>query len=119
VRTKIPIAAAAALMALVPVAACGDDDDATAPEGAIEVVALDELAFDEERYEAEAGTVTFFYRNAGRLPHTLLIRGVDDFRLVVGRTDQGSVELDAGTYELYCDIPGHEQGGMVAALEVS
>jgi plastocyanin len=111
---------AAAVVGLVPAAACGDDGEpASVPEGALEVVALDSLDFDRDSYSADAGEVTFFYRNEGRLPHTLLVRGVDGFKLQVGDTDQGSVDLEAGSYELYCDIPGHEQGGMVADLEVS
>jgi plastocyanin len=120
VRSQTLAAGVAALTVLLPAAACGDDDSPqTAPPGAIEVLAYDNLSFDQDRYEAQAGTVTFFYRNEGRLPHTLLVHDVDDFELRVGNTDQGSVDLEAGTYELYCDIPGHEQGGMVAELEVT
>jgi plastocyanin len=118
VATRTGITIGAALLGLASIAGCGDDGEVAAPEGALEVVALDSLAFDQERYQAEAGQVTFFYRNGGRLPHTLLVRGVEGFRLAVGDTAQGSVELDTGAYEIYCDVPGHEQGGMVADLEV-
>ena len=123
-----PLTLAAASAALVLLAACGgDDDDATsdadrAPsaDGVVSVVAED-IDFDADSYEAEAGTVTFEYANEGAIEHTLLIDGIDGFGLVVesrGDTDQGSVELEAGTYRLYCDLPGHEQAGMVADLEV-
>lgn len=112
------LAAAAAL--IVPLAACGDDDTGPGtPEGAVEVVGNDDLTWNEDTYTAEAGEVTFVLRNGGSLPHTLLIQGVEGFKLSVGNRDEGSVELEAGSYEIYCDVPGHEQAGMVADLEVS
>jgi uncharacterized cupredoxin-like copper-binding protein len=115
-------------MALVPLlAACGDDDstttsEPTAPAGdgpTLVVGAQDDLTFDEDAYEVDAGDVTFIYRNEGSVAHTLLIDGVDGFKLSVGREDKGSVELEPGTYELYCDVPGHEAAGMVAELIVT
>lgn len=119
-----------ALLALVPVAACGDDDgaspDTTAASGSsaegqtITVPALDSLEFGDDQYTATAGEITFVYENEGSLPHTLLIDGVseDDFFLEVGDTDEGSVELEAGEYVLYCDVPGHRSAGMEADLVV-
>jgi plastocyanin len=105
---------------------CAGDDDATSPddgqgtEAAVAVVAED-IGFDEEVYEAAAGTVAVEYRNEGALAHTLVIEGVDDFGLEVPGNadhDEGSVELDAGTYTLYCDVTGHREAGMEATLEV-
>ena len=128
-RRTLAIAALAAL----PLAACGGDDDgggegsgtgtgsASAPaEGAITVGALDSLAFDSDSYTASAGEITFIYENEGSLPHTLLVEGVpeDEFKLEVGDTDEGSVELEAGEYVLYCDVPGHQSAGMEATLTV-
>jgi plastocyanin len=117
---------AALVTALVLLAGCGDDDTAdqqAAPsggEGVVTVVAED-VAFGAATYEADAGTVEVEYVNEGVIQHSLLIEGVDDFRLAVdsrGDTDRGSVELEPGSYVLICDIPGHEQAGMVADLEV-
>ena len=128
-RTIFCLAGALALAA--PLAACGDDDDTTSPPSSaatdggggegntVTVVANDDLSFGEDAYEATAGEVTFVYENSGSIAHTLLIKQVDDFKLAVGDTDEGSVELEAGTYELYCDIAGHEAAGMVADLTVS
>lgn len=124
-RDLIRAAAVAAAVAL-PLAACSDDDgdadggSTSAPEGAITVVALDSLEFDQDAYEATAGEVTFVYENDGSLPHTLLVDGIDadEFKLSVGDTDQGSVELEAGEYVLYCDVPGHREAGMEADLTV-
>ena len=117
---------AALVAALVLLAGCGDDDTADpsgAPsggEGVVTVVAED-VAFGADTYEADAGTVEFEYVNEGVIQHTLVIEGVEDFKLEVetrGDVDRGSVELDAGSYVLICDFPGHEQAGMVADLEV-
>lgn len=62
------------------------------------------------------------YRNAGNIAHSLVLEDVEGSRLEVnanGDEDRAAVELDAGTYTLYCDIPGHREGGMEAPLEVS
>ena len=108
--------------------ACGDDDE-TEPSGpgapggggdgsSVTVGALDSLEFDADRYEARAGTVEFTYENEGSITHTLLIEGIDGFKLAVGDTDTGSVELEPGTYTLYCDVAGHQEAGMEAELTV-
>jgi uncharacterized cupredoxin-like copper-binding protein len=58
----------------------------------------------------------------GSLTHTLLIKDKNGFKLQVsgrGDTKTGTVNLPAGSYTLYCDIPGHEQAGMKATLTVS
>ena len=125
-RTLLCCAGAALLFA--PLAACGDDDDTTSPSttsgsggsgGAeLTVGAQDRLRFDAESYEVAAGEVHVVYRNEGSVPHTLLIDGVDGFKLSVGDTDEGDVELEPGTYKLYCDVAGHEAAGMVAELTV-
>lgn len=121
-----PLAIAAASAAFVLLAACGGDDtggDGAASEpaaGAVTVVAED-VDFGADRYDAEAGTVELRYENEGAIEHSLVIEDVDGFRLLVetrGDVDEGRVDLEAGTYRLICDIPGHEQAGMVADLEV-
>ena len=87
--------------------------------GTVTVVAQDTLRFDRDDYTASAGEVTIEYENGGNLTHTLLIDGVDDFKLSVassGDTDEGTVELEPGDYRIYCDIPGHES--MEATLTV-
>jgi plastocyanin len=85
----------------------------------VTVVAQDSLSFDRDEYTASAGEVTIDYENSGNLTHTLLIDGVDDFKLTVtssGDTDEGTVELEPGDYRIFCDIPGHES--MEATLTV-
>lgn len=125
------LVATAALVAL-PLAACGDDDEesdggepaAPTMDGAVSVVAESITGFDSERYETAAGEVSFVYENEDGIPHTLVIEEIsaDEFKLGVsseGDTDEGAVELEAGDYTLYCDVPGHRDAGMEATLSVS
>jgi plastocyanin len=128
VKRQLVIGALA--VAAVVVAGCGGDDDdggqggngLTSQSGdgrALTVVALDTLAFDQDSYTASAGEVEIDYENGGSIVHTLLVDEVDDFKLQVntnGDTDTGTVELEAGEYRLYCDVPGHTS--MEATLTV-
>jgi uncharacterized cupredoxin-like copper-binding protein len=63
--------------------------------------------------------VEFTYENQGSVAHTLLIKGKSGFKLSVGDTDTGTIELEAGGYTLFCDVAGHEAAGMKADLTVS
>ena len=123
-RTPLAIAAASLVLAL-PFAACGGDDDTAEPPtsgGAaaseLTVHAKDTLKFDKTSYTAKAGTIDVSYVNDGSVNHTLLIKDVDDFELKVPGTNEGTVDLEAGTYTLYCDVAGHEAAGMEAELTV-
>ena len=71
-----------------------------------------DIQWTEDSYSAAAGEVTFVLENADSIRHTLVVDGVDEdtFKLEVaseGDTDEGSVELEAGDYEVFCDVPGH------------
>jgi plastocyanin len=111
-----------ALALTASISACGGSDDPTpAPSdgAAITVHAKDALKFDKTAYSTKAGSVDVNYVNDGRIDHTLLIEGVKGFKLRMGGKDEGTVDLKAGTYTLYCDLPGHEGAGMKATLTVS
>jgi plastocyanin len=76
-----------------------------------------------------AGTAIVQLVNAGQDAHDLHVRpaagGADV--LAIGAVDpqvgdtvaSGSATLAAGTYTLYCSLPGHEQAGMHATLTVN
>lgn len=107
----------------LPLAACGGSDDGasgcTPVDDELTVHAKDSLEFDAEEYEASAGCIEVTYENDGSQTHTFLVKGKGGFKLSVGDTDTGTVELPAGTYEVFCDVAGHEAGGMKADLVVS
>ena len=119
-RPLLSLAAVAALT--VPLTACGgSDDDASGCSPAtsdLAVGAKDDLKFDAERFEADAGCIEVTYTNEGNIAHTLLVKGESGFKLSVGDTDTGNVDLPAGTYVLFCDVSGHEAAGMEAELVV-
>jgi plastocyanin len=103
------------------VAACSSDDGASGCSPAtaeLAVGAEDDLRFDADRYETSAGCIEVTYTNNGNVSHSLLVRGKSGFKLNVGDVDKGTLDLPPGSYELYCDVAGHEAGGMVADLEV-
>jgi plastocyanin len=88
-----------------------DDTDAPAGGDAVTVVAED-IEWTEDSYTATAGEVAFVLENQDSIRHTLVIDGVDEdtFKLESGgsdESDEGSVELEAGEYEIFCDVPGH------------
>jgi plastocyanin len=99
-------------------AACGGGSSApaeTVPSGAFVVKAVPTLRFDATEYgPIAAGEITFGYVNEDSVRHTLIIakddQKVPNFKLVInkkGDVDSGPVTLDAGTYTLICDVPGH------------
>jgi plastocyanin len=119
-RTLLPLATAMALG--ITLTACGgSDDDAsecTPVDSELEVGAEDSLTFDSDSYEAGAGCIEVTYTNNGDTTHNLLIDGKSGFKLTVGDVDTGTVELAAGSYELYCDVAGH-RATMTADLSVT
>lgn len=117
-----------AVLATIVLAGCGGEDDpdrlaatnTKAGGTGVEVVAED-IRFDAESYEASAGAVDVRYHNDGSINHTLVIEDVDGFKLEVasnGDDDRGTVDLETGTYAIYCDVAGHRGAGMEATLEV-
>jgi plastocyanin len=121
-RSPLLRALVGAVVAAVAVAGCSGDDSAAVPDPNAQVAVLaSDNHFDADTYTAHAGDVTFSYVERGHIPHTLLIEGVDGFKLEVrpsDKVDDGSVQLAPGTYTLYCDVPGH-RATMHAQLDVS
>jgi uncharacterized cupredoxin-like copper-binding protein len=113
---------------LALLAACGGGGTSapaeTLPADAFVVTAVSGLRFDAETYgPVTAGSIVFGYKNDDSIRHTLILAKDDtkvpNFKLVVakkGDVDSGPVTLDAGTYTIICDVPGH--GNMRASLTV-
>jgi plastocyanin len=140
-RAGVVLAAAA-----LAIAGCGEDDDsaeasrsAPAPEAEAEVgpegggpeaeadltVEAHDVDFDRDEYRLAPGEQRVSYVQEGDIRHTLLVEttdgaAVDGFVLEVddSPSDAGTVDLEAGRYTFYCDVAGHREAGMEAALVV-
>jgi plastocyanin len=72
----------------------------------------------------KGGNYTFDVKNAGKISHDLAITGpgISGTQktplLSAGGTGKLTVALTAGTYTLFCTVPGHKAAGMVAKLSV-
>jgi plastocyanin len=88
------------------------------------VKAVSGLRFDKESYgPVKAGEVLIGYSNEDSIRHTLILAKdnmkVPNYKLVIakkGDVDSGSVTLEAGSYQVICDVPGH--ANMRATLTV-
>ncbi len=73
---------------------------------------------------AAAGKVTFVVENTGKIQHDLALEGAGvpastkTPLISPGQSAKLTVTLAAGTYTLYCTVPGHRAAGMVAKLVV-
>jgi uncharacterized cupredoxin-like copper-binding protein len=133
----------ALLMLALAVAGCGGDDDngddeaappapppPAATGGAGGATTLEnpadaggDLAFQKDSLTAPAGEVMLVMENPSSVEHNIAVKGdgVDEKGEVVGQgeTSEVSVTLEAGEYEFYCSVPGHEAAGMEGTLTVT
>ena len=126
------------MAAALTLTACGDDDEndradttgtgteAAAPAG--EPVATVELAESDFKIEPKdpkvdkTGVIRFSLKNTGQAPHALEVetpqgeRETEEFG--PGETASLDVELEPGTYTMYCPVGDHEQRGMTGTITV-
>jgi uncharacterized cupredoxin-like copper-binding protein len=102
--------------------ACGDDDDSSnasatgGSEQTVSVKATDALKFEPDHLTATAGVVHIVLDNSGSTTHTFVI---DDPKYKLTDDDSGDIDLGAGDYVFYCDVPGHRSAGMEGTLTVT
>jgi uncharacterized cupredoxin-like copper-binding protein len=134
-RTWTPAVVAASMLLL---AACGGDGDGGGD--AVTELAVDgtnELRFEPDEYTIPAGQEVTVELTSDGVEHDFVIEGVADFaeggeqeedlpegdvevvHADAGETASGTVTVnEPGTYEVYCNIPGHREAGMLATLTV-
>ncbi len=128
----------------VLLAGCGDDTATATTELAI--TGTDAMEFEPDTFTVPAGDeVTVEFTAEGSVDHDLVIEGVAAIGMVgeeghgdhadedhamegddlhVAHADPGETVTatfmieEAGTYEVYCSVPGHREAGMVATLTV-
>ena len=134
---------AALCAATIALAACGGGATAPSPHTATATVGEFRIALDTARLAA--GQETLSIRNDGKITHEFVVvrtdlapdalptgadGGVDEEAtdvthvdevedIAAGSTGSLSVSLPAGTYVVFCNLPGHYKGGMHAAIEVT
>jgi len=79
------------------------------------VRAVSGLKFDKTAYEATAGDIEIGYVNDDTIRHTLVVvegdTKVGTLELQVnkrGDVDTGTINLPAGSYSVFCTVPGHQ-----------
>ena len=83
-------------------------------------VKLEDIFFDPKELTIPANTpIEFDLPNVGASPHDFSIDALK-VSVPVEPGDTGSVTINApaGTYEYYCNVPGHKEAGMVGTLIV-
>ena len=101
------------LLAAVLVGCSGQGDAAVEvpdTDTDIAVVGTDTLRWEPTALEAEAGEISLTLICQDGVNHNFVIDEVGEVaECARGETVEASFELDAGTYEYVCTIPGHER----------
>ena len=92
---------------------------AAGAEESVEVVSRD-IFFEPTEVAIAADTdVTFSLPNEGVTAHNFSIDALEiDVDQAPGSTEEIVINAPAGTYEYYCNVPGHKAAGMVGTLTV-
>ena len=113
------------VLVLLGAAACGSEEDEGGDSGAVQTVEVSETEFRLEPATFtldEPGTYTFRAVNDGSVDHALEVEGggIEEETDTIAPRDSAelTVELAAGTYELYCPIGNHREQGMEGSIEV-
>jgi uncharacterized cupredoxin-like copper-binding protein len=121
VATPVAAAAPAAPPAVASPSAPAPETPAVAAGAAqpVQIVAHD-IYFDPKELTIPANTdVTVKLPNEGVTAHNF---SIDTLKISVdlppGETKEVVINAPAGTYEYYCNVPGHKQAGMVGTLSV-
>jgi uncharacterized cupredoxin-like copper-binding protein len=113
---------AAATPESVEATPAGGEEQAAAGEGVGEAVTVEsyDIYFEPAELSIPADTdVTVQLPNEGVTPHNFSIDELGiDVDIAPGATEETVINAPAGTYEYYCNIPGHKQAGMVGTLTV-
>jgi plastocyanin len=124
-----PIATSVLVASLISLSACGGSSSSTPAytvpaDAGLVVKAVPSIRWDATEYTATAGDIKVFFANDDSVKHVLVIRQGDkvvgDLELAVtkkGTIDEGTINLTAGEYSIYCVVPGHS--GMNSTLTVS
>jgi plastocyanin len=96
-----------------------------AKDSVVKTIRIEETEFRLEPAEItldKPGTYVFEAVNSGDIVHALEVEGQgieeETEEIQPGQSAELKVELEAGTYELYCPVGGHKEEGMEGTLTV-
>ena len=79
-----------------------------------------EYKFTLSKKKVRHGSVTFKFKNAGKLTHDFKIAGKKTKLILKGKSAAPlTVRLKKGSYKYVCTIPGHADKGMKGTLKVT
>jgi len=136
---KLALLLALLALAAIGVTACGgdDDDDGETTEAATETTTTSgggasvsltanpdgELAYEESKLSAPAGTVTIEFDNPASIGHDVVVEDqnaneITRTDVITGDTATAVGEFKAGDYTYYCSVDAHRDAGMEGTLTV-
>jgi plastocyanin len=121
--------AVAGLGVAAAVVGCGSDDTpgTSSPQSATPVATVrlteSEFKIDPAQLQVtKSGVVEFQVQNGGKVTHALEVEGKGARKqtgdIPAGASASIQVELDPGSYELYCPLGSHRRKGMSASVNV-
>jgi len=99
--------------------AAGASDGASSPSTL--GITLSEFTIDGDLVAAP-GDVSLLVTNNGSQQHNVVVRETGAETPILNGGENATLALgtlDVGTYELFCDIPGHAESGMTAPLQIT
>lgn len=101
----------------------GGASGAASGENPTVTVTTDDFDIRMDASQAGAGTVTFVVLNKGHMPHDFAINGsgVEEKTPMIDPGEEATlvVELEPGSYDYVCTVPGHAMLGMRGTFRVT
>ena len=133
-----PLGVVAALLSALLLVGCGSGtgssdggrssgtapaDSGSSSSGVAVAVVEKEFSIELSKTRLNPGTYTFKVENRGQAPHNLIIEGpgvdaTSSSTLQGGESDELTVTLAKGSYEVWCGIGSHRAQGMATTVQV-
>jgi plastocyanin len=117
VNKKLYALLAVGIIAVIVLSACGGGGGS----GTALTIKAEDIAFNPKEVTAKAGSITVTFQNTGSIEHSFIIDAlnVKTEKVQPGTSATVTFTAAAGTYEYYCDVPGHKEAGMKGTLTVT